>query len=87
VEGDEGAEKLKQLIKAYFNLGGMQVQFNVVSSQALHEAQEKPEEHKDSSCALQASQPILLRSARTPRTTSSCEQSNRSDQTSKERLT
>ena len=45
--GDEGAEKLKQLIKAYFKLGGMQVQFNVVSSEALHEAQEKPEEHKD----------------------------------------
>ncbi len=47
VEGDEGAEKLKQLIKTYFNLGGMQVQFNVVSTKDLHEAQEKPEEHKD----------------------------------------
>ncbi|MBN2041555.1 MAG: hypothetical protein JW864_16075 [Spirochaetes bacterium] len=47
VEGDEGAEKLKQLIKAYFALNGMQVQFNVVSTAALHEAQEKPDEHKD----------------------------------------
>ncbi len=47
VEGDEGAEKLKQLIKAYFALSGMQVQFNVVSTAALHEAQKKPDEHKD----------------------------------------
>lgn len=47
VEGDEGAEKLKQLIKTYFTLGGMQVQFNVVSTEELHEAQEKPDEYKD----------------------------------------
>ena len=47
VEGDEGAEKLKHLIKAYFGLNGMQVQFNVVSTAALREAQKKPEEYKD----------------------------------------
>ena len=47
VEGDEGAEKLKQLIKAYFSLDGMQVQFNVVSTAALREAQKKPDEYKD----------------------------------------
>jgi len=47
VEGDEGAEKLKQLIKAYFALNGMQVQFNVIGTEALHEAQEIPDEHKD----------------------------------------
>ena len=47
VEGDMGAEKLKQLIKAYFTLGGMQVQFNVVNSQTLRVAQEKPDEYKD----------------------------------------
>jgi len=47
VQGDEGAEKLKHLIKAYFTLGGMQVQFNVVSSEKLREAQANPDEHKD----------------------------------------
>jgi pyruvate formate-lyase/glycerol dehydratase family glycyl radical enzyme len=47
VEGDEGAEKLKQLIKAYFGLNGMQVQFNVVSTTALREAQKKPDEYRD----------------------------------------
>ncbi len=47
VEGDEGAEKLKALIKAYFGLNGMQVQFNVVSTAALREAQKRPDEYKD----------------------------------------
>jgi formate C-acetyltransferase len=47
VEGDEGAMKLRQLIATYFMLGGMQVQFNVVSSDQLHEAQAKPIEYQD----------------------------------------
>ena len=46
VAGDVGALKLRQLIEAYFNLGGMQVQFNVVSTKVLHEAQERPDEFK-----------------------------------------
>ena len=46
VEGDEGAMKLRQLISAYFKLGGMQVQFNVVSTKALREAQKDPEKYK-----------------------------------------
>jgi formate C-acetyltransferase len=47
IKGDEGAEKLKQLIKTYFFLGGMQVQFNVVSTEELREAQEEPDKYKD----------------------------------------
>ncbi len=47
VEGDLGADKLKMLIKTYFNIGGMQVQFNVVSTDQLHEAQENPDEYKN----------------------------------------
>jgi formate C-acetyltransferase len=47
VEGDEGAMKLRQLISAYFRLGGMQVQFNVVSSKALREAQKEPDKYKN----------------------------------------
>ena len=47
VRGDEGARKLRQLISTYFKLGGMQVQFNVVGTEQLYEAQEKPLENKD----------------------------------------
>jgi formate C-acetyltransferase len=47
VAGDMGALKLKQLITTYFKLGGMQVQFNVVSTDALHEAQKDPDSYKD----------------------------------------
>jgi len=47
VQGDMGAEKLRQLIESYFALGGMQVQFNVVGTAQLYEAQKKPAEHRD----------------------------------------
>ncbi len=47
VSGDEGAEKLKNLIWTYFRLGGMEVQFNVVSTAVLREAQKNPLEYKD----------------------------------------
>jgi formate C-acetyltransferase len=47
VEGDTGAEKLKQLIQAYFLLGGMQVQFNVVGAEQLYAAQDDPYKYKD----------------------------------------
>ena len=42
-----GAMKLKALINTYFKLGGMQVQFNVVSTDSLHKAQEDPMNYKD----------------------------------------
>ena len=47
VAGDAGAMKLKSLINTYFKLGGMQVQFNVVSTENLHKAQEDPQNYKD----------------------------------------
>ncbi len=47
VEGDRGATKLRQLIETYFSLGGMQVQFNVVSTKALKQAQKNPDEYKN----------------------------------------
>ncbi|MDR2502091.1 MAG: hypothetical protein LBC78_02445 [Oscillospiraceae bacterium] len=47
VEGDQGAEKLSMLIQSYFALGGMQVQFNVVSTEQLHAAQADPEQFKN----------------------------------------
>ena len=47
VSGDAGAEKLRSLINTYFKLGGMEVQFNVVSTEILHKAQKDPLEYKD----------------------------------------
>jgi formate C-acetyltransferase len=47
LEGEDGLEKLAQLIRTYFRLGGHHIQFNVVSAATLREAQAKPEEHRD----------------------------------------
>ena len=47
VYGPEGTKKLSHLIGSYFDQGGMQVQFNVVSTQTLHEAQAQPDQHED----------------------------------------
>ncbi len=46
-EGEEAVEKLMQLIKTYFKLNGHHIQFNVVDSETLKDAQKKPEEYKD----------------------------------------
>ena len=46
VQGDDGTKKLRNLIRTYFDMSGMQVQFNVIGTSQLHEAQEKPEEFK-----------------------------------------
>jgi formate C-acetyltransferase len=40
-------ENLMALIQGYFQKGGMQVQFNMIDSQVLREAQIKPEKHRD----------------------------------------
>jgi len=47
IEGEEAVEKLMQLIKTYFKLGGHHIQFNVVDSKTLKDAQKHPEEYKD----------------------------------------
>jgi formate C-acetyltransferase len=43
---DEGLEKLVQLIRGYFSLGGHHVQFNVVDAATLRAAQDDPDEHR-----------------------------------------
>jgi pyruvate-formate lyase len=40
-------KKLASAAKTQFFNGGKQVQFNVVDSQTLREAQRKPDEHRD----------------------------------------
>ncbi len=44
---DEGRGKLASLVRSYFKLGGHHIQFNVVRSETLREAQLHPEKHKD----------------------------------------
>jgi formate C-acetyltransferase len=47
LNGPEGAKKLSQLIATYFDLGGMEVQINVISADTLKNAQRNPENYKD----------------------------------------
>ncbi len=42
-----GKGKLIALIRTYFALGGMEMQFNIVSGKVLRQAQQTPEEYKD----------------------------------------
>jgi formate C-acetyltransferase len=47
VQGDGGTVKLKDMIRTYFDLSGMQVQFNVVGTEELLEAQRNPHEYQN----------------------------------------
>jgi len=47
VRDEEGLKKVASLIRTYFDLGGMHVQFNVVSSEMLRDAQLHPEKYRD----------------------------------------
>jgi len=45
--GETGLEKLAQLIRGYFRLGGHHIQFNVVDDAVLRAAQRDPEAYRD----------------------------------------
>jgi formate C-acetyltransferase len=47
LQGEEGSRKLSQLMQTYFDMGGMELQINVVSSDTLKEAQQNPDKHKN----------------------------------------
>ncbi len=47
IQGREGARKFLDLIKAYLRQGGFHVQFNVVDSRMLKEAQQNPDQYRD----------------------------------------
>jgi pyruvate formate-lyase/glycerol dehydratase family glycyl radical enzyme len=47
VEGEDGNNKIKDLIKTFFSMNGMHIQFNVVSNETLRDAQRNPDAHKD----------------------------------------
>ena len=47
VAGEAGLEKLAQLVRTYFRMGGHHIQFNVVTAETLRAAQREPEKHRD----------------------------------------
>lgn len=47
VEGEEKLRKFAALIRTYLNAGGSLVQFNIVSTETLRDAQVHPEDHRD----------------------------------------
>ena len=47
MRGADGTKKLSDLIGAYFDEGGMQVQFNVVGTDTLYDAQKNPDKYSD----------------------------------------
>jgi formate C-acetyltransferase len=47
LKGEEGVQKLSRLIKTYFDMGGMELQINVVSVETLKDAQAHPDRYKN----------------------------------------
>ena len=44
---DEDLKKLVSLVRAYFSMGGHHIQFNIVDTQTLLDAQQQPDDYKD----------------------------------------
>lgn len=47
VKGKDGAGRIEQLIRSYFDMGGSHLAINVVSTKTLRDAQKHPERHRD----------------------------------------
>jgi formate C-acetyltransferase len=47
LRGQEGIDKLAQLVRTYFRMDGHHIQFNVVDAATLRKAQERPQEYRD----------------------------------------
>ena len=47
IAGEDGWKKLAQLMQTYFELGGMELQINIISTDVLKDAQKNPDKHKD----------------------------------------
>lgn len=47
LEGEDGIEKLANLVRSYFKLDGHHIQFNVVRAETLRAAQAEPEKYRD----------------------------------------
>ena len=47
LSGEGGWKKLAELMQTYFDLGGMELQINIISTDTLRNAQKDPEKYKD----------------------------------------
>ena len=47
LDREDGLAKLRDMTKAYFEGGGMEVQYNIVSTETMRKAQENPEAYRD----------------------------------------
>jgi formate C-acetyltransferase len=47
ISGEEGLDLFVALIKSFIELGGYQVQFNIIDKKTLQEAQRNPERYKN----------------------------------------
>lgn len=47
IKGTQGSRKMLQMIKEFMDQGGYHIQFNVVDSRMLKDAQKKPQEYRD----------------------------------------
>ncbi len=47
LNGEDGIVKLTNLIQTYFEMGGMEIQINVVSAETLKDAQRNPDKYKN----------------------------------------
>jgi formate C-acetyltransferase len=47
VSSEKGIEEMKNLIRTYFDLNGMEMQLNIVGGDTLREAQKDPEKHQN----------------------------------------
>ena len=45
LNGDDGVDKLEFMTRAYFDEGGMEIQYNVVDAETLRKAQKNPEDY------------------------------------------
>ena len=47
LQGEQGVTKLSNLIQTYFDMGGMEMQINVISAETLRDAQKNPDNYKN----------------------------------------
>jgi formate C-acetyltransferase len=47
LKGEEGVQKLTKLMRAYFDMGGMELQINIVSAETLRDAQKNPDNYRN----------------------------------------
>lgn len=47
MKNDEDLQKLVALIRTYFSMGGHHIQFNVIDTETLHDAQQHPDQYRD----------------------------------------